>query len=156
MTDPLRTFLATILDWQEAHAAFDAAVDGLAPALRGKRPERAPHSAWELVEHIRLAQRDILDFCRDAGYQARTWPDDYWPNTPAPPSAKAWNDSIAHYHADVAAFKQFVLDPAFDPFATVPWGNGQTLIREVVLTADHTAYHVGQIVLVRRLLGAWA
>lgn len=156
MTDQLRTFLATILDWQDAHAAFDAAVDSLAPALRGRRPEGAPHSVWELVEHIRLAQRDILDFCRDADYQARSWPDEYWPNTPAPPSATAWNDSIARYHTDVAAFQQFVRDPAFDPFATVPWGNGQTLMREVVLTADHTAYHVGQIVLVRQLLGAWA
>lgn len=155
MTDRLRTFLATILDWQEAHATFDAAIDGLAPALRGARPDGGPHSVWELVEHIRLAQRDILDFSRDAGYQARTWPDDYWPASAAPPSAKAWDASIAHYHADLAAFKRFVRDPAFDPFATVPWGDGQTLIREVVLTADHTAYHVGQIVLVRRLLGAW-
>jgi hypothetical protein len=107
------------------------------------------------VEHIRLAQRDILDFCRDPHYRERKWPDDYWPKTPAPPSAKAWAESIRGYHADVDAFKQLILDPEFDLFAKVPWGSGQTHLREILLTADHTAYHVGQIVLVRRLLGAW-
>ncbi len=155
MSDPLREFLARTLDWQEAHARFDAAVDGLPAALRGKRPPRAPHSVWELVEHIRLAQRDILDFARDPDYEEKQWPDDYWPGTPAPPSPAAWKKSIAQYHADIDAFKQLVLDPTFDPFARVPWGSGQTNIREVLLTVDHTAYHVGQIVLVRRLLGAW-
>ena len=155
MDDPLRQFLARSLDWEEAHARFDSAIADLPAAARGQRPKGAPHSVWELVEHIRLAQRDILDFCRDEHYHEKQWPEDYWPKAPAPPTAKAWDESIRQYHADVEAFKRFVLDPAFDPFAKVPWGNGQTLIREVVLTADHTAYHVGQIVLVRRLLGAW-
>ncbi len=155
MSDPLREFLARTFDWQEAHARFDAAIDGLPAALRGKRPPRAPHSVWELVEHIRLAQRDILDFARDPEYEEKRWPDDYWPATPAPPSPAAWKKSIAQYHEDVDAFRRLVLDPGFDLFAKVPWGSGQTNIREVVITVDHTAYHVGQIVLVRRLLGAW-
>jgi uncharacterized damage-inducible protein DinB len=155
MDDPLRQFLAGVLDWQEAHARFDSAIADLPAALRGKRPTGVPYSVWELVEHIRLAQRDILDFCRDAKYKEKQWPDEYWPARPEPASAKEWDESIARYHADLDAFKRLVSDPAFALFAKVPWGSGQTNIREVVLTADHTAYHVGQIVLVRRLLGAW-
>ncbi|MCG6988732.1 MAG: DinB family protein [Gemmatimonadetes bacterium] len=155
MDEPLRQLLAKTLDWQESHARFDSAIADLAPELRGKRPEGAPHSVWELVEHIRLAQRDILDFTRDESYQERRWPDDYWPSSQAPSSSSAWDESVAGYHADVDAFKALVMDPDFDLFAKVPWGSGQTNIREVVLAADHTAYHVGQIVLVRRLLGAW-
>lgn len=155
MDDPLRQFLARALDWEEAHARFDSAIADLPAALRGTRPKQAPHSVWELVEHIRLAQRDILDFCRDEHYKEKAWPDDYWPETPAPPSAAAWDESIRRYHADVEAFKRLVRDPGFDLFAKVPWGDGQTNIRELLLIADHTAYHVGQIVLVRRLLGAW-
>jgi uncharacterized damage-inducible protein DinB len=155
MNDPLRPFLAKILDWQEAHARFDSAIADLPQDLRGQRPKGAPHSVWELMEHIRLAQRDILDFCRDQNYREKRWPEDYWPSSPAPSSSSAWEESVAAYHADVDAFKALVMDPSFDLFAKVPWGSGQTHIREVVLTADHTAYHVGQIVLVRRLLGAW-
>ena len=155
MDDPLRQFLAAFLDWKEAHAGFDSAIADLPAKLRGTRPEGAPYSVWELVEHIRLAQRDILDFCRDAHYQEKQWPDAYWPRTPAPPSAKDWDESLRQYHADVEAFKRLVADPGFDLFAKVPWGSGQTHIREAVLTADHTAYHVGQIVPVRRPPGAW-
>ncbi len=155
MSDPLREFLAKTLDWQEAHARFDAAIADLPPGLRGKRPAGAPHSVWELVEHIRRAQRDILDFCRDERYEGQSWPDDYWPTSPAPESASAWDESVATYHADVDALRALVLDAGFDLFAKVPWGSGQTNLREVVLVVDHTAYHVGQIVLVRRLMGAW-
>ena len=155
MTDRLRTFLADMLDWQQAHAGFDRAIADLPAGLRGKRPAGAAHSVWELVEHIRLAQRDILDFCVNPDYEERNWPDDYWPRDPEPPSARAWQESVAQYHADVAELQRLVRDPAFDLFATVPWGDGQTHIREVVLVFDHAAYHVGQIVLVRQLLGAW-
>ena len=155
MSDQLRGFLAGLLGWQQAHASFDSAIADLPAALRGTRPADAPHSVWELVEHIRLAQRDILDFCVNPDYEEQNWPADYWPATPAAPSAKAWNDSIAAYHADVERLQRLVRDPDFDLFAAVPWGNGQTHIREVMLVFDHTAYHVGQIVLVRRLLGAW-
>jgi hypothetical protein len=156
MTDQLRQFLADMLDWEQAHASFDRAIAGLPASLRGKRPRSLPYSAWEIVEHIRIAQRDILDFSRDPGYKEdKKWPDDYWPKTPAPRSPKDWKDSIAQYHTDVDDFKQLIRDPSFDLFAKVPWGSGQTNIREIVLAFDHTAYHVGQIVLVRRLLGAW-
>jgi uncharacterized damage-inducible protein DinB len=155
MDEELRRFLAKTLDWQEAHARFDSAIADLDPPLRGERPTGTPHSVWELVEHIRLAQRDILDFCRDEHYEAQSWPDDYWPRVAAPSSASAWEASIASYHEDLDALKSLVMDPTFDLFAAVPWGSGQTNIREVVLVLDHTAYHIGQIVLVRRLLGAW-
>jgi len=155
MDDALRRFLAKTLDWHDAHAHFDAAIADLPQELRGRRPAGGPHSVWELVEHIRLAQRDILDFCRDEHYEERRWPDDYWPPSPAPSSPGQWDDSVATYHADLEALRALVLDPEFDLFATVPWGSGQTNLREVLLVVDHTAYHVGQIVLVRRLLGAW-
>jgi len=155
MDDALRRFLAKTLDWHDAHAHFDAAIADLPQELRGRRPAGGPHSVWELVEHIRLAQRDILDFCRDEHYEERRWPDDYWPPSPEPSSPGQWDDSVATYHADLEALRALVLDPEFDLFATVPWGSGQTNLREVLLVVDHTAYHVGQIVLVRRLLGAW-
>jgi hypothetical protein len=109
-----------------------------------------------LVEHLRLAQHDILDFCVNPEYEEMTWPDDYWPRQPAPPSAKAWDESLAAYRADLAKMQALVRDPAIDLFARVPQGTGQTYLREALLVADHTAYHVGQIVLVRRQLGIWA
>ncbi len=155
MDDPLRQLLAETLDWQASHAGFDSAIEDLPAELRGTRPPGGPHSVWELVEHIRLAQRDILDFCRDELYEERSWPADYWPDSAAPASSDAWEESVAGYHEDLEALRDLVMDPAFDLFAKVPWGSGQTHIREVVLVVDHTAYHVGQIVLVRRLLGAW-
>ncbi|MGH7668019.1 MAG: DinB family protein [Gemmatimonadaceae bacterium] len=151
----LREFLAGMLDWQQAHASFDSATADMPAALRGQRAEGVPHSVWEMVEHVRLAQRDILDFCLDPAYEAPHWPDDYWPAEPAPASVGAWDATIAQYHADVAELQRLVRDADFDPFATVPWGSGQTYIREITLVFDHTAYHVGQIVLTRRLLGAW-
>jgi uncharacterized damage-inducible protein DinB len=157
--DPLRTRLreqlARLLDWQDAHASFDAAVEGLPPAQRGVRPAGAPHSPWELVEHLRRAQHDILDFCRNPKYEELAWPADYWPDTAAPPTAGAWDESVAAVRRDREALGQLATDPAVDLFAAIPHGTGQTVLRELLLVADHTAYHVGQLVLVRRLLGAW-
>lgn len=153
--DPLRAQLARILSWREAHATFDDAVEGLAPALRGVRAPGAPHSPWELVEHVRLAQEDILDFCRNPSYRERTWPDDYWPPSPAPPDDEAWARSIASVRRDRTALERLALDPAVELLARIPHGNGQTYLRELLLVADHTAYHVGQLVLARQLLGAW-
>jgi hypothetical protein len=150
----LRDHLARLLDWRDAHATFDAAVEGLPPALRGMRPPGLPHSPWELLEHLRITQRDILDFCRDPGYTEPKWPDDYWPPSPAPPAERAWDDSAAVFRADRDAMAALARDA--DLFATIPHGSGQTYLREILLAADHTAYHVGQLVLVRRLLGAWA
>jgi hypothetical protein len=156
MTDILRQQLAASLDWSESHASFAKAVDGLDPALRGVRPTNLPHSVWELVEHIRIAQHDIWDFCINPQYKHElSWPADYWPPTPAPPTATAWDASLDAIRRDVDALRAFVLDPSNDLAARVPHGDGQSYIREVLLVVDHTAYHTGEIVFVRRLLGAW-
>jgi len=151
----LREQLAKFLAWREAHAGFDAAVEGLPPELRGRRPEGIPHSPWELLEHLRITQHDILDFSRNPDYEEMRWPQDYWPPSPAPPDDEAWDRSIAAYRADRETMQALARDPSVDLFARIPHGSGQTYLREVLLTADHAAYHVGQLVLVRRLLGAW-
>lgn len=158
MTDPdasLRAQLARFLDWHDAHADYDAAVDGIPPALRGAVPAGLPHSAWQLIEHLRLAQEDILDFCVDAHYRERAWPDDYWPDAATPPSDAAWSESVAAYRRDRKAMQRLARDPATDLFARIPHGSGQTYLREILLVVDHAAYHIGQLVLVRRLLGTW-
>jgi hypothetical protein len=154
-SDPLREQLAHILDWKEAHAGIDRAIDGLPFAHQGAVPDGFTHSAWQLLEHIRLAQADILDFSRNAAYEEKTWPDDYWPGDPAPPDREAWGRSVAAYRADRAAMQALARDPAIDLFATIPHGSGQTYIREILLVADHASYHAGQIVLLRKALGQW-
>ena len=153
--DPLREHLLKILDWHDAHATFDDAVAGIPVAKRGKQPTGLPYSPWQLLEHIRLCQFDILDFCRNPSYVEREWPADYWPPRIAPPSTKAWTASIKAVRNDREALKKLVVDPACDLFSTIPHGTGQTYLREVLLVADHNAYHVGQLVAVRRLLGIW-
>lgn len=151
----LREHLRKLLDWQDAHASFDTAVDGLPPAHRGQRPSGLPYSPWELLEHLRITQHDILDFCVNPAYAEKRWPDDYWPATPAPPSPEAWDESLAAFREDREALKRLAEDPEIDLFAAIPHGQGQTYLRELLLVADHTAYHVGQLVAVRRLLGDW-
>jgi hypothetical protein len=151
----LRAQLAKILDWKEAHAGFDKSIDGLPIRSRGLRAPGLPHSVWELVEHIRIAQQDILSFCRDEQYKELEWPLAYWPAKPMPADAQAWDDSVVAYHRDVEALKAMAVDPAIDLFARVPRGTGQTYLRELLLVADHTSYHVGQIVDVRQALGVW-
>jgi uncharacterized damage-inducible protein DinB len=153
--DALRAQLAAILDWQDAHATFDAAVEGVPPEQRGVQPEGLPYSLWQLVEHLRITQWDILDFCRNAEYAEMRWPDNYWPSTMEPPSAEAWDETIRAYRADRDALKALAADTDMDLFARIPHGSGQTYLRELLLVADHTTYHVGQLVLVRRLLGIW-
>ena len=152
----LRDQLRRILSWQDAHAGFDKAVDGLAPHLRGVRVKGFPHSAWELLEHLRLAQFDILDFSRNANYHELKWPDDYWPKSPEPPTDTAWDESLAAFRKDRAEMQALAADESIDLFAKIPHGSGQTVLREILLTADHNAYHVGQIVMLRQLLDAWA
>jgi uncharacterized damage-inducible protein DinB len=149
----LREHLARVLDWGDAHATFDAAVEGVPAGVRGVQPEGLPYSLWQLVEHLRITQRDILDFCRDPEYQERAWPDDYWPGSAAPPTEQAWDESITAFSADRGALKTLAAEAEL--FATIPHGSGQTYLRELLLVADHSAYHVGQLVLVRRLLGVW-
>jgi hypothetical protein len=108
-----------------------------------------------LLEHLRIAQEDILEFCRDPKYKAPKWPDDYWPKKPAPPSAAAWGKSVKQFRKDLKTMQDLVANPKTDLFAKIPWGDGQTILREVLLVADHNAYHVAQLIDVRRLLGAW-
>ena len=149
----LREHLSRALSWDGAHLTLEAAVKGLPSRLRGKRPRGFAHSPWELLEHIRLAQRDLLDFCRDPDYQEGAWPDAYWPASPAPPSPRAWKASLEAVAADLKMFQAFV-ETTPDLFAEIPGYPGKTVLRSVLLAIDHTAYHVGQLLVARRLLGA--
>lgn len=151
----LREQLRKILDWEDAHAGFDSAVKGLPSKLRGAAAPGLPHTAWQILEHLRRTQHDILDFCVNADYKELRWPQDYWPEGPAPPSEKAWDESVAAFVRDREALKKLALDAEIDLFARIPHGSGQTYLRELLLVADHSAYHVGQLVDVRRALGAW-
>jgi uncharacterized damage-inducible protein DinB len=153
--DALRAQLGRFVDFEEAHAGFDAAVAGLSPALRGKRPAGAPHSPWELLEHIRITQHDILSFCRDEAYVELSWPADYWPASPAPDAPDEWDASIRGMREDLTALQELAADEGVDLFAPIPWGTGQTYLRELLLVQDHNSYHLGQLILTRQLLGAW-
>jgi uncharacterized damage-inducible protein DinB len=157
MTDEavLRELLRRLLAWEDAHVGFDAAVGGIPPQLRGRQPAGVPYSPWQLVEHLRIAQHDILDFCRNPRYEELKWPDDYWPTSAAPHTDDAWDESLRLFRSDRDALQQLAADRSIDLAARIPHGGGQTYLRELVLAADHAAYHVGQLVLVRRLLGAW-
>jgi uncharacterized damage-inducible protein DinB len=150
-----RAHVVKLLDWEDAHVGFDTAVKGVPPSLRGVVPVGWEYSAWQLVDHIRLAQADILDFCVNAKYKAKKWPDSYWPKSPAPPGGTAWTSSIGEIRKDRKALQRLAKDPAIDLFATIPHGTGQTYLRELLLVADHSSYHVGQIVVLRRQLGIW-
>jgi hypothetical protein len=151
----LRKHIVALLTEEHAHAGFDSAVKDLPPQLRGVRPEGAQHSPWELLEHIRLGQWDILEFTRDANHVSPKWPEGYWPATPAPPSDKAWDESVENFRRDLRGMVALVEDESLDLVAKIPHGTGQTILREALLAADHNAYHIGQLVIVRRLLGAW-
>jgi DinB superfamily len=151
----LREHLQKVLNWGDAHADRKAALAGIPAKARGAKPKGAPYSVWELLEHTRLAQRDILEFCRNPKYVLPEWPSGYWPKTPAPPSPAAWEKSVGEFFRDLREMQDLVADPKTDLYAPIPWGDGQTILREALLLADHNAYHLGQIVLVRRLLGAW-
>jgi len=151
----VRELLSKMLDWEDAHVGFDSAVANIAPDQQGKQPPGLPYSPWQLVEHLRRAQHDILDFCINQQYTELNWPDDYWPKSPPPPSAAAWDESLKAFRRDRQALQELAADPAIDLTARIPHGDGQTYLREIVLAADHVAYHVGQLVAVRRLLGIW-
>ncbi len=151
----LREHVVNLLSGRGAHADWKAAFAGVPPKLRGIRPDGLPYSAWELLEHLRIAQWDILEFSRDPKHVSPDWPAGYWPGNPAPPNADAWKKSLKSFARDLAAMKKLVTNPKTDLFARIPHGTGQTILREALLVADHNAYHLGQVILVRRLLGAW-
>ncbi len=154
----LRKQLQALMDGGQAHASFEDAVKDFPADLCGIVPDSLPYSAWQILEHIRIAQRDILDFSNnaDGSYKPRTWPDDYWPKNPQPPSADAWTQSIHQAREDRKAFER-LLKSADDAALVAPfaWGDGQSLLREAFLIADHAAYHTGELIVLRRLLGAW-
>jgi hypothetical protein len=150
-----RDHVARLLDWADAHASFDSAVDALPARLRGMQPEQVPYSPWQLVEHLRITQHDILDFCRNPEYREMKWPDDYWPVSKAPASDQAWAESLRRFGEDRNALRAMALNPEVQLEANIPHGDGQTYLRELLLVADHSAYHVGQLIVVRRLLGDW-
>jgi hypothetical protein len=152
---PLRDQLVQLLRGGHAHATFDDGIRGFPLDRIGVRPAGAPYSAWELLEHMRIAQKDILEFSRSAEYVSPKWPEGYWPNSPAPERDSQWNESILAFRHDLATFEALIQDPAQDLNGKFSWGDGQTLLREALLIADHNSYHLGQSVLVRRLLGAW-
>lgn len=150
----LRAQLVDALAWGDAHVTFDAAVRGIPARMRGMRPKGLPHSAWELVEHMRVAQADILEFCVARRYREKKWPDDYWPASPAP-RGDAWRRSIAAYGRDRRRLQRLASNARIDLAAPVPNGSGQTYVREILLVLDHAAYHVGQLIDVRQALGCW-
>ncbi|HDS00987.1 MAG TPA: DinB family protein [candidate division Zixibacteria bacterium] len=151
----LRDYLARMLNWQDAHVNLEKAVENFPPDLMGKKPEGAAHSAWQLLEHMRLAQWDILDFIKNPDYEELNWPDDYWPKDPAPPDDSAWDKSIESFNADLKELQDMARDSSVDLYSKIPHGSGQTILRELLLVADHNTYHLGQIVQLRKMLGAW-
>jgi hypothetical protein len=151
----LRDHVLYLLRGGGAHLSFDKAVAGLPAKLRGVRPPGVPHTPWRLLEHMRLTQWDILEFSRNPRHVSPEFPEGYWPKGDAPPNAKAWDASIKAFRNDLNAMEKLVDDPSTDLFAPIPHGEGQTILREALLVADHNAYHLGQLVVVRRLLGAW-
>lgn len=151
----LRKHLVSLLTESHAHADFADAVKDLSVELSGKTPKGAEHSPWELLEHLRIAQWDIVEFSRDPGHKSPEFPSGYWPAKPAPPDEKAWDKSVKAFHHDLKVFCDLINDESTDLFARIPHGDGQTILKETLVLADHNAYHLGQLVLVRRLLGAW-
>ncbi len=151
----IREQVITLLDSGNAHVTLNDAIKGLPANLRGVRPEGMPYSAWELLEHIRIAQWDIVDFSVNPKYKAMGWPKDYWPKSPEPPSSAAWEKSVKQIRKDREEMIALLKNPKTDLLAKIPWGDGQTILREALLIADHNAYHIGELVAVRRALGAW-
>lgn len=151
----LRQHLLNLLASQGAHLDFDAVVADWPVGLRGAKPPGVPHTPWQLLEHLRIAQWDILDFSRNPKYTELKFPDGYWPSTQAPPDPQAWEKSRLAFRANLAAMKKLVANPKTDLFARIPHSTGQTILREALLVADHNAYHLGQLLLLRRLQGAW-
>ncbi len=154
-TQVLREHVLYLLRGGGAHLDFEKAIAGLPPEVRGAKPAGQPHTPWRLLEHLRIAQRDILEFSRNPKHVSPRFPEGYWPTGDAPPDDNAWDRSVAGFRADLRAMQDLVADPASDLFTPFAHGEGQTLLREALLVADHNAYHLGQLVLVRRLVGAW-
>jgi hypothetical protein len=155
MNDPVREQIIKLLRGGQAHVTLDDVLKNFPQNLRGVKPAGAPHSAWQLLEHLRIAQWDILEFSRNAKHVSPKWPEGYWPANDRPPTDAAWKKSIAAIKRDRRAMERLVENPRTDLYSKIPHGTGQNILREALLIADHNAYHIGQLLLVRRLLGAW-
>lgn len=151
----LRDHVVDLLRVGHAHVPFKDAIADWPPALRGAKPPGQPFTPWRVLEHVRISQWDIVEFTKSAKHVSPTWPDGYWPSSDAPPDASAWDESVAQVERDCRAMERLVRDPRTDLFARIPHGTGQTVLREALVLADHNSYHLGQLVLLRRLLGAW-
>jgi uncharacterized damage-inducible protein DinB len=151
----LRDLLVESLQKANAHAGLFDALKNFPESLYGKKPQGAPHSAWQLLEHIRITLNDLLVFSTDADYVAPEWPEAYWPKQDAPPNTAAWEASVKALRADLGDFEKLIRNPESNLYARIPWGEGQTLLREALLAIDHTSYHVGQLVMLRKQLGTW-
>lgn len=151
----LREQLIESLKKGNARVDLFSALKDFPEELAGKKPNGAPHSAWQLLEHIRIALNDLLVFSTDSNYVAPQWPESYWPREEAPANAGAWRASVKALRADLEAFVQLIRNPASNLYAPIPWGSGQTLLREALVAIDHNSYHVGQLVMLRQQLGAW-
>jgi hypothetical protein len=149
----LRKQVLDLLNGGQAHATFDAAMGDWPVQLAGVKVANFPHTAWMLLEHMRLGQWDILEFSRNAKHVSPKWPDDYWPTAEAPADEKAWKASMAAFRKDLRSITQLVGDRKTDLFARIPWGDGQTILREALVVADHNAYHLGQLVMLRKSIG---
>ena len=155
MNDPVREQIIKLLQGGQAHLTLDDVLKNFPQNLRGVKPAGAPHSAWQLLEHLRIAQWDILEFSRNAKHVSPKWPEGYWPATDRSPTDAAWKKSISAIKRDLRAMQRLVENPRTDLYSKIPHGTGQNILREALLIADHNAYHIGQLLLVRRLLGAW-
>jgi hypothetical protein len=150
-----RKALLEFLKGGNAHASVEDALKEFPASLYTEKPEGAPHTAWQLLEHIRVALHDLLDFSRNPGYRAPQWPGDYWPKKDAPSSTESWDASVRALKSDLREFEKLLRDPAVNLTAKIPWGEGQNILREILLAGDHTSYHVGQLIMLRKQLGAW-
>lgn len=150
----LREHLVRLLNWDDAHESFDIIAD-FPEKLRGVKPEGMPYAAWQLLEHTRICQWDILEFSRNRNHVSPEFPAGYWPESSDPPDSKSWDRSVDGFRSDLNAMQDLVSDPSTDLFRPISHGDGQTILREALLLADHNSYHLGQLVVLRRLLGAW-
>lgn len=151
----IREHILALLKGGNAHATFEQAIEDFPEKLRGVKPDNLPYSAWQLLEHLRIAQWDILEFSRDAKHKSPDWPSGYWPKSEAAPTKDSWGKSVKQFQSDLKEMEKLVRDPKTDLYAKIPHGDGQTILREALLVADHNAYHIAEIVMLRRLLGCW-
>jgi uncharacterized damage-inducible protein DinB len=151
----MREQLVELLQGKSAHLSFEDAIAGLSAKKRGAKPAGTPHTVWRLVEHMRIAQWDILEFSKDGRHKSPKWPEGYWPDGDAPRDARQWNDTIRQFKADLKEMMRMVKDKKVDLLAPISGGQGQPVFREAMLVADHNSYHIGQIVMLRQVLGEW-